>query len=260
MNFNEMIRRLFPVFLPVIALTVSCTRSSTSPRRCHTLPVQLVTRDLMEVSPEHRLNVFLTPTMLMVNGAPVGKVRNGTLPDHDGGRLYAPLLEAIVEEFGRHRLDPYMEIVVYVDRHIPSSLAKLVVTTAEKASLAPVFVLPYDFRPSSCSYVKPRPTPKRRRVDRIPGTVLVRLDRDAIYVDGKLVVRFRYGLIPPEDMDGMIIIPLYKRLLEAKRHLSKDAVPVFHVSVDSDPKVVKMVLFTAGKAGFGVMRTFQVLP
>ncbi len=261
MNLIEMYRRILFYLLPFLVFSaVSCSRSSVPARRCRTLPIQHTTKDLLNVSPDHRLNVFLTPDILMVNGAPVGRLENGRFTDYQGGQLYAPLMEAIIEEFGRHKLDPYMEIMVYVDKRIPPSLAKLVVQTAERASLASVFVLPYDFSPSSCSYVKPKPSDRHRRVMKIPGTVLVRLDKDAIYVDGKAVVRFKYGLVPPQDMDGMIIVPLFKKLVEAKKRLSQDAVPVFHVSVDSDPKVVKMILFTAGKAGFGVMRTFRVLP
>ncbi|PKN26290.1 MAG: hypothetical protein CVU65_06135 [Deltaproteobacteria bacterium HGW-Deltaproteobacteria-22] len=243
---------LFPLLLQVAA---GCTRHDACPR----IPTQQLVREILADSPDSRLDIFVTDTVLLVNGAPVGKIRGGRFTDASDRAVYPPLLESIYQEFSRRGSDPYTEMLIYIHEKQPRALIDLVYRTAARTQLAPVILVPVNFIRTRCDKSKPAGPPP---VATSQGEgLLVRQEKDRILVNGQAVLTLENGSIPPGalDADGIICPALLKVLAEHLATLPKDAIPVLHLTLEADPEITKYILVTAGKAGISRFKTVRVI-
>ncbi|MBU1240075.1 hypothetical protein KJ865_10240, partial [Myxococcota bacterium] len=97
----------------IIFLTVSGLFGCTQKVKCPVVKEGRIVRDILNDSPDYRLNIFVTPTLLIINGANVGKIKGGRLSDQSEDEVYTPLLEAIYSEFKNKGDDPYREILIH---------------------------------------------------------------------------------------------------------------------------------------------------
>lgn len=242
---------LFPLLLLVAA---GCTRHVACPR----IPTQQVVREILADSPDSRLDIFVTDTVLLVNGAPVGKIRGGRFTDASDRAVYPPLLESIYQEFSRRGSDPYTEMLIYIHEKHPRALIDLVYRTVARTQLAPVIMVPVNFIRTGCD--KPKQAGPQIAASHEDG-LLVRQEKDRILVNGQAVLMLENGSIPAGalDADGIICPALLKVLTEHLATLPKDAIPVLHLTLEADPEITKYILVTAGKAGIYRFKTVRVI-
>ncbi len=248
----------FRFLLPVLLLSVifGCTTRNACPR----IPAQQLVREILADSPDSRLDVFVTDTVLLVNGAPVGKIRDGRFTDASDRAVYPPLLESIYQEFSRRGSDPYTEILIHVHEKHPKALIDLVYQTAARTQLAPVILLPVNFIRTRCDSPKSG-APSSNPPAAIDRGLLVRQEKDRILVNGQVVLKLEDGLMPASslDPDGIICPALLKALVDRLAQLPKDAEPVLHLTLEADPEITKYILVTAGKAGVSRFKTVRVI-
>ncbi len=240
------------VFLPLLG---ACVHRESCPR----VPARDIVQEIQAQSPDSRLDVFVTDEWLLVNGAPVGKIRKGRFTDASDRNLYPPLFDALHQEFSRRGSDPYTEIVVYVHDRLPSALVELVRSTAIRTRLAPVLLIPMSFVRRTCdqaSTVSPASP-----VSADASGLLVRQERDRILVNGTVVVQLEDGRMPPAelDSDGILCPKLLQALTGALSRLPEGVEPVLHLTLEADPDVTKYILVTAGKAGIVRFKTLRVI-
>ncbi len=246
-------RPILPVIL--VFLFFHCRRQDP----CPTVPSREIVRDIASTSPDSRLDIFVTESILLVNGAPVGQIRNGQFTDASVRSIYPPLLESVYQEFTRRGSNPYTEILIYMHEEHPKELVDLVHRTVLQTQLAPVILMPMNFTRTRCNYEAEKAaevTPAK-----LEGTLLVRQEKDRILVDGETVLELEKGQIPQDslDRDRIICIPLLERLEKILPSLPRDAVPVLHLTLEADPEVTKYILVTAGKAGIMRFKTVRVI-
>ena len=233
-----------------------CTRHDACPR----IPTQQMVREILADSPDNRLDIFVTDTVLLVNGAPVGKIRDGRFTDASDRAVYPPLLESIYQEFSRRGSDPYTEILIHMHEKHPRALIELVHQTAARTQLAPVILLPMNFIRTKCDH-RTVASPTSPATTAIEGGLLVRQEKDRILVDGQVILTFADGKMPPAalDADGIICPALLKALADRLARLPADAVPVLHLTLEADPEITKYILVTAGLAGISRFKTVRVI-
>jgi hypothetical protein len=236
--------------------TLGCARPNACPR----IPNQQLVREILADSPDSRLDIFVTDSLLLVNGAPVGKIRDGRFTDASDRAVYPPLLESIYQEFSRRGSDPYTEILIHVHEKHPRTLIDLVYRTAARTQLAPVILLPVNFIRTKCD-ARPNAASATSIPTNHEGGLLVRQEKDRILVNGATVLTLEDGRIPASDLDadGILCLPLHKVLAEALARVPGDTVPVLHLTLEADPEITKYILVTAGKAGISRFKTVRVI-
>lgn len=251
-------RLLTPVLILLLAAT-GCTRRDACPR----IPARQLVRDILAQSPDNRLDIFVTDSVLLVNGAPVGRIEKGRFTDASDRAVYPPLLESIYQEFSRRGSDPYTEILVHIHEKHPRELVNLVYQTAASTHLAPVVLMPVNFVRTTCEVreesQKP-PTPVKTTPEE---GLLVRQEKDRILVNGQVVLTLEGGRMPAGslDSDGIICPPLLKAFAErlAASQGQDPVVPVLHLTLEADPEITKYILVTAGRAGVNRFKTVRVI-
>ncbi|MBU1537347.1 hypothetical protein KKF84_18675 [Myxococcota bacterium] len=245
----------------IIFLTVSGLFGCTQKVKCPVVKEGRIVRDILNDSPDYRLNIFVTPTLLIINGANVGKIKGGRLSDQSEDEVYTPLLEAIYSEFKNKGDDPYREILIHAHEKQPRALLRLLQHTALSTHLAPVILVPVDFGVTTCSYVKPGQT-KARQVTSLKNNILIRQERGQILVDGQTIVTLEEGKLSKTMLgeNGIVITALLKVLRTKLAKLPKTVTPVLHITFDADLGVTRYILITAGKAGIFKVKTVRVLP
>lgn len=234
---------------------LACSRKDACPR----VPVRDIVHGIQANSPDSRLDVFVTDEWLLVNGAPVARIRKGRFTDASERDVYPPLSDALHQEFSRRGADPYSEIIVYVHDRLPSDLVRLVHNTAIGTHLAPVVMVPMSFFRRVCDKSAP-PAPASPAPAEVPG-LLVRQEKDRILVNGTVVIQLENGSIPATqlDADGILCPRLLQALKESLPRLPAGSEPVLHLTLEADPEVTKYILVTAGKAGIVRFKTLRVI-
>ncbi|PKN46622.1 MAG: hypothetical protein CVU59_05520 [Deltaproteobacteria bacterium HGW-Deltaproteobacteria-17] len=247
-------RRSLILFSFLLMVAAGCTRHDACPR----IPLQQQVREILAESPDNRLDIFVTDTVLLVNGAPVGKIRGGRFTDASDRAVYPPLLESIYQEFSRRGSDPYTEMLIYIHEKHPRTLIDLVYRTAARTQLAPVILVPVNFIRTRCD--KPKQAEPKVAAGPVSG-LLVRQEKDRILVNGQAVLTLENGAMPAGalDADGIICPALLKVLADHLATLPRDAVPVLHLTLEADPEITKYILVTAGKAGISRFKTVRVI-
>lgn len=246
--------------LALLGLLPQCNRRTT----CPPILAERLVREIQEASPDHRLNIFATPGLLLINGAKIAKITGGKLSAQGDEEIYTPLLEAIYNEFKQRGEDPYREIFIHAHEKLPRSLLRRIQTTALSTHLAPVILLPIDFAVTRCTYQKRRTVATKRLT--IPNNILIRQERDQILVDGEVVVSLSEGRLPPQSLGkgGIVIAPLLKslksRLKALQQRTPHPITPVLHITYDANLKITSYILITAGKVGIFKLKTVRVLP
>ena len=253
-----MIARLPTPVLILLLAAAGCTRPDACPR----VPARQLVRDIQAQSPDSRLDVFVTDTVLLVNGAPVGKIEKGRFTDASDRAVYPPLLESIYQEFSRRGSDPYTEILVHIHEKHPRSLVNLVYQTAASTHLAPVILIPVNFVRTTCELREESQKPQPPVATPHGEGLLVRQEKDRILVNGEVVLTLEDGRMPAGslDSDGIICPPLLKALVERLAAPSgASLVPVLHLTLEADPEITKYILVTAGRAGVNRFKTVRVI-
>ncbi len=250
-----MIFRGLLFFLLALPTLAGCHQRPACPR----VPTRELVREIQAKSPDNRLDIFVTDTLLLVNGAPVGKIEDGRFTDASDRAVYPPLLESIYQEFSRRGSDPYTEILVHIHEKHPRALVNLVYQTAASTHLAPVILLPVNFVRTTCDKRPDQPT---TAVSPAPvDGLLVRQEKDRILVNGEIILTLAEGRMPEGslDSDGIICPPLLQALSSRLSRLPQDRVPVLHLTLEADPEITKYILVTAGKAGITRFKTVRVI-
>jgi hypothetical protein len=254
-----MIARLSTFVLLFALAATGCTRRDPCPR----VPARQLVREIQAQSPDNRLDIFVTDTVLLVNGAPVGKIEQGRFTDASDRAVYPPLLDSIYQEFSRRGSDPYTEILVYIHEKHPRALVNLVYQTAASTHLAPVILMPVNFVRTTCE----RGEESKKTGPALPTTptdgLLVRQEKDRILVNGQVVLTLEDGRMPAGslDSDGIICPPLLKAIVDrlAASKGRDPVVPVLHLTLEADPEITKYILVTAGRAGVNRFKTVRVI-
>jgi hypothetical protein len=243
----------------IFSLLLACC---TPVKKCPTVKSQRIVKDLLKNSPEYQLNLVITPNLLLINGAKIAKIKNGRFTDQNEDETYAPLMEAIYNEFKVKGDDPYREIIIYASDKADNKLIMLVQKTALHTHMAPTILIPVDFNTTTCNYNKPKKTTVAGKILKIPSNILIRQEKNKIFVDGKVVVIFENGKIPANllNKEQIVIVPLLKCLKNGLAKLNKNVTPVLHITFDANLKMTKYILITAGKAGIYKLKTIRVLP
>ncbi|MGM0597735.1 MAG: hypothetical protein ACQES9_11935 [Myxococcota bacterium] len=230
-------------------------------KKCKTIKPDKLVREIHAEKPENRLNIYVLPNFILINTIPVGKIKEGKLTDHSDSLVYQPLLEAIYDQFKIRGDDPYFYIYIYVHEKLPKSLIQLIQKTAVKTNLAPVILIPYDFTKNSCD-PKQQKEQKTPQIKKHQDTILIRQEKSRILVGGKEVIKLENNRIPDKylDKNGMVIIPLLKKISARMKKINKNKTPVLHITFDAKTDVTKYILITAGKAGIYKFKTIRVLP
>ena len=250
-----MIYRVILLALIALPAVSGCHSRPACPR----VPTRDLVREIQAGSPENRLDIFVTDTLLLVNGAPVGKIEDGRFTDASDRAVYPPLLESIYQEFSRRGSDPYTEILVHIHEKHPRALVNLVYQTAASTHLAPVILMPVNFVRTTCDKRPDRPDTAAAPAP--DDGLLVRQEKDRILVNGEVVLTLVEGKMPESslDSDGIICPPLLLALSSRLNRLPKDQVPVLHLTLEADPEITKYILVTAGKAGITRFKTVRVI-
>jgi len=246
------------LLIPAVLLALTSCRTKV---RCPVVAPERIVRDILGDSPEYRLNIFVTPDLLLIRGARVGKIVKGRLTDYKGDEVYSPLLEAIYTEFKNKGDDPYREIIIHAHEKQSRTLLKLIQHTALSTHLAPVILMPVDFSTTTCAYVKPG----KGRVavtTSIKDNILIRQEKGRILVDGVVVVTLEEGKLSKASLGkhGIVVTALLESLRARLARMPKAVTPVLHITYDADLDVTRYILITAGKAGIYKLKTVRVLP